>query len=205
MAQSRPARKVQLSELREKFGLCRSDEASFFREWETALPSLTAAEQERLDQVRAHYLYLLEYPVLESIVKMVVLSPVLELAGFYNPPFRVSGEVGVQVTATDGDEVIQGSIDVLVVQQQLWVTVIEAKNSELSLTKALPQTLAYLLAGAEQQKPVFGAILNGTEFLFLKLVAGAEPRYGLSNTFSLLNQGNDLYQVVRILKRLCHE
>ncbi len=119
MVQSRPARKVQLSKLREKFGLCRSDEASFFPEWETDLPSLTAAEQERLDQVRTHYLYLLEYPVLESIVKMVVLSPVLELAGFYNPPFRVAGEVGVQVTALDGDEDIQGNIDVLVVQQKL--------------------------------------------------------------------------------------
>ncbi len=81
---------------------------------------------------------------------------------------------------------------------------IEAKNSELSLTKALPQTLAYLLAGAEQQKPLFGAILNGTEFIFIKLIGGAEPKYSLSNTFSLLNRGNDLHQVVRILRRLGH-
>lgn len=191
-----------MSDLRDKFGLTRTDEAAFFPEWETDLPELSVAEQRRLDEVRSHYLYLLEYPVLESIVKMVVLSPILELAGFYHPPFRVSGEVGVRVTAYDNGEVIQGSIDVLVVQQQLWVTVIEAKNSELSLTKALPQTLAYLLGGAAQQRPVFGAILNGTEFIFIKLMGGAEPRYGLSDTFSLLNRDNNLPGVVRILKRL---
>ena len=69
---------------------------------------------------------------------MVVLSPLLDLAGFYQPPFRVEGEINIRVSAEDEGEVIQGSIDVLVIREQLWVTVIEAKNSEFSLTKALP-------------------------------------------------------------------
>lgn len=201
MVQSQSARNIRLSDLREQFGLHRTEDPTFFTEWASALPELSAAEYDRLSQVRTHYLYLLEYQVLESIVKMVVLSPVLEVAGFYSPPFRVTGEVGVQIVVSDRTRPIRGNIDVLVVQKQLWVSVIEAKNSALSLTAALPQTLAYLIAGAQSQTPLFGAITNGTEFVFIKLVGGDNPVYGLSNTFSLLNLGHDLQRVTQIFRR----
>ncbi|MEM8505273.1 MAG: restriction endonuclease subunit R [Cyanobacteria bacterium P01_D01_bin.1] len=201
MVQSQSARNIQLSDLRDQFGLRRTEDAAFFTEWASGLPKLSSAEYDRLSQVRTHYLYLLEYQVLESIVKMVVLSPVLEIAGFYSPPFRVTGEVGVQVSASDDNRLIRGNIDVLVVQQRLWVSVIEAKNSAFSLTAALPQTLSYLMAGAQSQAPLFGAITNGTEFIFIKLVGGSNPVYGLSNTFSLLNLGHDLQQVTQIFRR----
>ncbi|NET52788.1 MAG: hypothetical protein F6K09_30180 [Merismopedia sp. SIO2A8] len=131
-----------------------------------------------LDRAKRNYLYLLDDPVMESIVKMVVLSPMLDLAGFYSPPFRVKGEMSVQVSAEDEGEVIQGSIDVLVLQQQLWVTVIEAKNSELSVTKAILQTLAYMLASPQPERPTFGCVLNGSEFLFLKLVHAQNTERG---------------------------
>jgi len=90
-------------------------------------------EQRILDRLKRNYLYLLEYPVMESLVKMVVLSPLLDLAGFYEPPFRVEGETNIQIAAEDEGERIQGCIDVLVIQEQFWVTVIEAKNSEFSI------------------------------------------------------------------------
>jgi hypothetical protein len=106
--------------------------------------------------------YLLEYPVVESIVKMVVLSPLLDLAGFYEPPFRVDGETNVRVSAEDEGEVIQGSIDVLVIQGQLSVTVIEAKNSEFSLTKAIPQALACMLTCLNPDRPLFGTVLRSS-------------------------------------------
>jgi hypothetical protein len=138
---------------------------------------------------------------MESIVKMVVLSPLLDLAGFYEPPFRVDGETDIQVSAEDEGEAIQGCIDVLVIQGEFWVTVIEAKNSEFSITKAIPQALAYMLATPALEKPTFGLVLNGSEFLFLKLVRDNVPQYATSNLLSLLNRGNDLYPVLRILKR----
>lgn len=202
MAQSIAARTVKLHDLKAKFGLQRVEAESFFQEWLTDLPELSDGEQQALDRVKRNYLYLLEYPVMESIVKMVVLSPLLDLAGFYEPPFRVDGEVDVRVSAEDEGEVIQGSIDVLVIQEALWVTVIEAKNAEFSLTKAIPQALAYMLAAPQRDRPLFGAVLNGSEFLFIKLVLDDVPKYGLSDVFSLLNCGNDLYPVLRILKRL---
>lgn len=200
MTQAIAARKVKLHDLKTKFGLQRVEDEQFFREWLDELPELTAVERQALDRVKRNYLYLLEYLGMENIV-MAVLSPLLYLAGFYEPPFRVDGENKVKVSTIDEGEVIQGSIDVLVIQGQLWVSVIEAKNSEFSLTKAIPQTLAYMLARPNQEKPAFGVVLNGSEFLFIKLVQANVPQYALSDVFSLLNRGNDLYEVVRVLKR----
>jgi hypothetical protein len=47
-----------------------------------------------------------------------------------------------------------------------------------------------------------GFILNGSEFLFLKLIHSTSPQYATSNLFSMLNQGNNLYRVLQILKCL---
>lgn len=200
MVQSIPARKVKLSDLREQFGLQWVEAETFFQEWLGDFPALTAEQRKTLDQVKASYRYLLEYPIMESIVKMVVLSPLLNIAGFYGPPFRVTGETDIKVSAKDEGELIQGSIDVLVVQNQLWVTVIEAKNSHFSIAKAVPQTLAYMLASPQPERPVFGLVTNGSEFLFLKLVQGMTPQYATSDIFSIWNRQNDLYAVTQILK-----
>jgi len=206
MTQAIAARKIKLAELKGLFNLRYTEDLSFFSEWQDSFPALNESEQQALDRVKRNYLYLLEYPVMESIVKMVVLSPMLDLAGFYAPPFRVDGETSIQVSAEDEGDLIQGSIDVLVLQNRLWVTVIEAKNSEFSITKAIPQTLAYMLAAPESTAPFFGLVLNGSEFLFLKVLRpeapGNEVLYSRSNLFSLLNQGNDLYRVLQVLKRL---
>lgn len=202
MPQTVAARKVKLHDLKTQFGLQQVQDDAFFSEWHHDLPELTPAEQQALDRIQQNYLYLLEYPVMESIVKMVVLSPLLDLAGFYAPPFRVDGETSIQVSAEDEGDLIQGCIDVVVIQEQLWVTVIEAKNSEFSITKAIPQALAYMLAAPRSDGPTFGLVLNGSEFLFLKLVRGESPQYATSDLFSLLNRGNDLYFVLRFLKQL---
>jgi hypothetical protein len=142
MAPAIAARNIKLHDLKVKFGLQQLEDEQFFSEWLHDLPELTLLEQQALDRVKRNYCYLLDYPVMESIVKMVVLSPLLDLAGFYEPPFRVDGEVNIRVTAEDEGEVIQGNIDVLVI-----------------------------------------------------------PQCGLSDVFSLLNRGNNLYSVLQIFKR----
>lgn len=177
MTQAIAARKIKLHDLKVKFRLQQVDDEDFFREWFDELPKLSSVEKQALDRIKNNYFYLLEYPVMESIVKMVVLSLLLDLAQFYEPPFRVSGETGIKVSAEDQGEIIQGSIDVLVIQEQLWVTVIEAKNSEFSITKAIPQALAYMLAAPNSENPIYGLVLNGSEFLFIKLILGEIPRY----------------------------
>jgi hypothetical protein len=202
MATTIAAHHLKLHDLRTQFNLHRSTAADFFREWQVTGIALSDREKDMLDRVRHNYLYLLEYPVIENIVKMVVLSPLLDLAGFYEPPLRVQGEANIQVSGEDEGVVIRGYIDVLAVQDTLWILGIEAKNSEFSLTKAMPQALAYMLSNLHSNQPTFGLVLNGSECLFLKLVPGDVPEYATSNMFSMLNQSNDLYRVVQILREL---
>ena len=160
---------LTLHDLKTRFKLQKSEAADFYLECRGQSVVLTESEHRVLDRLKRNYLYLLEYPAMESIVKMVVLSPILDLAEFYEPPIRVEGEASIQMSAEDEGKIIQGSIDILVVQEMLWVTVIESKNSEFSITKAIPQTLVYMLANPRVHRPYFGLVVNGSEFLFLKL------------------------------------
>ena len=202
MVQTVPANKVELHELKANFGLQLAEKDTFFPEWSEGLPEISDAEKQALDRIKKNYLYLLDYPIMESIVKMIVLSPLLDLAGFYAPPFRVEGERNVSVSAVDEGETIRGSIDVVILHNQLTVTVIEAKNSTFSINTAMPQALAYMLAESSAEKPKYGLVLNGSEFLFLKMIQEDFAYYDTSNIFSLINKGNDLYLVLRILKRI---
>lgn len=201
MVQTIQAKDLSLHDVKVKFGLRLASDEQFFREWRDELPEPNDLEKRSLAQVKADYLYLAEYPILESIVKMVVLSPLLALAGFYRPPFRVTAEAPVQIAAEDEGEIVQGRIDVLVLQNQLWVLVIEAKKSQFSLEPAIPQALAYMMANPNADKPAFGFVTNGSNFIFIKLTKQDTPRYALSDEFTL-RRGNDLYNVLIILKRL---
>jgi hypothetical protein len=97
---------------------------------------------------------------------------------------------------------ITGEIDVLVLSQKLWILVIEAKKLDYSLEVARPQLLAYMLTAPLANRPVFGLMMNGVDFRFVKLDQVQNPQYAVSTAFNLFNPGNDLYSVLRILKRL---
>lgn len=202
MIQTVRAESLNLHDIEAKFGLQLTVDPQSFTEWSEELPEISASEKQALDRVKASYLNLAKYPMLENTVKMVVLSPLLDLAGFYLPPFRVTSEESIQVTAEDEGVLIQGRIDVLVLQEQLWVLAIESKSTTFSISLALPQLLAYLLSTPHPTKPAFGLITNGSDFIFIKLTQQPTLQYALSRIFSLLNPGNDLYGVLSTLKRL---
>lgn len=203
MVQTLPAREITLHQLTEKFGLQLVEDEQFFREWQDDLPEITEAEKQRLDRVKASYSNLLEDPpLLENTVKMVVLSPLLDLAGFYLPPFRIRSEKSIEISLEDEGLIIKGQIDVLAVCAQFWVVVIESKQAAFSLEVGRSQLLTYMLANPHPDRPTYGLILNGSNFRFLKLVKGETYQYALSRIFDLFNPGNDLYQVLRVLKRL---
>ncbi|MEQ9482093.1 tetratricopeptide repeat protein [Coleofasciculus sp. F4-SAH-05] len=69
----------------------------------------------------------------------------MELAGFLDPPFRIRSPYGVGLELDDPEEIIRGFIDTLVVQEQLWILVIESKRTSIPVPAALPQLLAYML------------------------------------------------------------
>ncbi len=196
------ARNLSLSDVEERFGLMEVDDAAWFREYQGQLQEPTASERAWLDQVRADFLAISKHPLHEEIVKMVVLAPLLSLAGLCRPPFLPVAEKSVEVSLEDRDETVRGRVDVLVLHQQLWVTTIEAKRKGLNVSEALPQALFYMLSNAADELPRYGLVTNGSHFIFIKLVAGAEPRYALSEEFGLRREPNELYGVLGILRRL---
>ena len=112
------------------------------------------------------------------------------------------GEESIEISAEDEGEIIRGRIDVLVIQEQFWLLVIESKRSSFSLLEAIPQALVYMLANPNQDKPTFGLVTNGSDFIFLKLTKENQPRYATSDQFTLLKRKSELYQVLSVLKNL---
>ena len=196
-------RNIGIAYLEERFGLEQTDNEAFFTECVENLPEISELEKQYLDKVKFHFLRLVKYPPLsEETVKLVVLSPLLSLAGFYDEPFFIRSESSIEIAVEDQEEVIRGRIDVLVIQQQLWLLVIESKKTAFSLLEAIPQALTYMLANPQPTKPVFGLVMNGSDFIFLKISQINQPQYALSDQFTLLRRENELYQVFRILKKL---
>ncbi|MGK7923352.1 MAG: restriction endonuclease subunit R, partial [Trichodesmium sp.] len=101
MVENIQAQNIELYQLQEKFDLQRTNDDQFFPEWQENLPELSDEDKRALDEVKKDYFHLSTYPILEPIVKMVVLSPLLKLAGFYRPPFYLSAEKEVQITSED--------------------------------------------------------------------------------------------------------
>jgi hypothetical protein len=203
MVQVIQAQNVSIAYLEEKFGLRQSQSEDFFREWFDSLPEITDLEKQYLDRVKTNFLRLAKRPpILENAVKMVVLSPLLDLAGFYREPFLLATEESIELAIEDKDEIVRGRIDVLVIQQQLWLLVIESKRASFSLLEAIPQAIAYMLANAHPEKPVFGCVTSGEDFQFIKLIKQDKYEYALSDKFTLSRRENELYQVLRILKKL---
>ncbi|MEQ8975471.1 MAG: restriction endonuclease subunit R [Coleofasciculus sp. C1-SOL-03] len=203
MVQTIQAENITLRELITFYGLQLVEDDQFFREWQDNLPELTNQEKQLLDQIKAGYINLRNYPpLLENTVNIAVLSPLLFVGQFYLPPFHIKLEKSVQIATEDGGSVIKGRIDVLLLNEQFWVSVIESKQVAYSVEAGLDQILAYMLATPHPDKPVFGMITSGGSFMFIKLVKGEPPQYTTSDIFDIRNRGNELYNVLSILKRL---
>lgn len=202
MVQTIAANTATLRDLKQALGLQQSLDSAFFWEWQQDMPPLSEAEQQLLNRVKANFMALMEDPpMLENSVKMVVLSPLLDLAGFYRKPFRIETETSIDLELEDDGIVIRGRIDVLVLKEQFWLLVIESKRSDFAVTRAIPQALAYMLSNPKLIDPTFGLITNGNEFLFLKATRQPTAQYANSRLFSLINPNNELYTVLQTLKQ----
>jgi len=192
-----------LAAVETRFALSRSDDSSFFSEWRGTLPELSVLEQDRLHLIwqRLHY-HRADGDLLEGSVMLRVASPLLELAGFYDPPFKLKAEATVEIAVDDGEKILRGRIDALILQQNLWVLVLEAKKTTISTRSALPQALAYMLANTQLAQPTFGMMTNGDDVLFVKLGSKPNPQYGLSRGFSLYTLLEELQSALQILKQI---
>ncbi|MEO1761621.1 MAG: type I restriction endonuclease subunit R [Cyanobacteria bacterium J06629_18] len=191
-----------LADAEDRFGFIRIEDEQFFSEWCEELPTITEADKENLDVLRRRYLYhRAGGNLLEGTVMLLLVSPLLALAGFYDPPFRIKAEESVDVVVDDGEEILRGRIDVLVLQDRFWVMVLESKKTTLSVWTAVPQALAYLMANPNPNLPVFGMVTNGDDILFIKVAQADTPQYNLSRVFAPFTSAKELYTVLQILKR----
>jgi hypothetical protein len=160
-----------LAQAVEQFGLAQSDDPMVFPEWQQTFPPMAATQQLELEQLRRRYLYHRSAgQLLEETVKLLMVGPLLAVAGFYDPPFRVRAEESIQLTCSDGETILKGRIDAIVVRDSLWVIVVESKKTMLSVWSALPQALAYLMTNPQSEQPTHGLITNGDEIVFVRLL-----------------------------------
>jgi hypothetical protein len=188
--------RVEGAELRNPLQM--TQDLAFFPEWQGTMPGVTDRERETLTQIQADYLYMSEDVMHENAVKMVVLSPLFSLAGFYRAPFRIASEKMVKIQTTDDGKVFRGFIDVLVLHQNLWALVVESKRNTFSLEVARPQALTYMLANPHLDRAAFGLISNGVNFRLLKLLG---QQYGESDEFYLGNLA-DMERLLQVLKQV---
>jgi hypothetical protein len=198
MVQTLAIERLTIYGLEQRFGLQEVADGSFFSEWQGDLPALSSAEQERLARVEAAYANLERRSLLENTVKLAVVAPLLDLAGLFLPPFYVTTEKSVEITALTDELTLKGRLDVLVLKDQLWVLVIESKRAEFSLKVGIPQVLGYMLAAPESPLPLYGLVTNGSSFVFLKLVG---RQYARSKEL-ILDQDEGLAKTLQITKAL---
>lgn len=197
-----------IKEAEVQFNLLPTTDVNFFTEWREDLPTITEIEKTVLDRIKARYRYhRASGNLAESLVNLVVLSPLLELAGFYDAPFQIKEEVPIEVSVISPiseteSELLRGRLNFLVVSNELWIVVLEPKGTELNLDIAIPQTLAYMMANPQSEYPTFAMITNGGEFFFIKVIKQGTPQYDISRIFSHLPLNNEFYEVLRILKRI---
>ena len=190
-----------LNDLQQRLGLLQSQDYNFFSEWTDNLPSLSTQEKASINRLKQRCDYhRADGLLLEGTINLVVTAPLLELLGFVDPPFRLKSPYGVALELEDPVEVIRGFIDVLVLQERLWVLTVESKRTSISVPAAFPQLLSYMAANPGRSLPNYGMATNGDEFVFLKLGDGNE--YDVSRSFSLFPQRHELGQVAQILKHL---
>ena len=187
------ARDISLYELEEKFGLQVTTGANFFIEWTENLPILSDGEKQALSRVKSNYLNLNKRRSMsEEAVKMVVLSLWLDLARLYQPPFEIETETSVEIYAEYEGVIVKGNIDVIFIQKRLLIFVIESKSSKFDVMSALREALAYMLNNPNPVQPIFGLLINGREFVFVKLIQQEQPRYARSYALSI-ERDSELY------------
>ncbi len=195
-----------LADVESRFNLRRTENEQFFTEWHEDLPEIIDTEKVSLDLIRRRYLYhQADGNLTEGTVSLLIGSPLLERAGFYDYPFKMRGEASVEIVLDDDDdevETLRGRIDVLVLQHRFWVTLLESKRTTISEMSALPQTLTYMMANPYPDKPAFGMMTNGDGIIFVKLSQQGTPQYDISRVFSPAPLRNELYTVLQILKRI---
>jgi hypothetical protein len=176
-----------------------------------SLEPLSELEQQEILKIRTDFRrYLSAGKVSEELVKFLVLSPLMRLAGFFDIPIELTMEDSIPIEVEDGDTLIKGRLDVLAVNQpdaelaaaQFWILVVEAKNSAIDPWAGLPQLLTYAYKSLQQQSSVWGLTTNGRNYQFVYLTRGNPCTYQILPDLSLTDRARSLL-LGQVLKAIC--
>ena len=186
-----------IAEAEKRFNLYRSPFNNFFTEWTSSLPQISDRDQTDIDTLWNRYIYHRSGGhLLENTVMLLLVSPLLTIAGFYDPPFRIKAEESVRITVSDSEEILQGRIDLLILCDRLWVIVLESKKTMLSVWCAVPQAFSYAMVNPEKDRPLFAMLTNEDDILFIKI---QDKQYAFSRIFSPFSSKIDLENSLQIL------
>ena len=199
---------LDISDIERQFKLKQNYDPLFFSEWHLDLSPLSSEEIAYCDRIKRSYLHNRSQGIQENAINLLVISPLLYLAGCLEPPYKVRTEQSVEIAITDQDLVYKGRIDTLVIQEEsknkayehLWIVVIESKRPKLNFFEAVPQALTYMMASPNGDLATYAIATNGDGFIFIKRQGN---EYAFSSDFSMFSQpNNQLYSVLQILKKI---
>jgi hypothetical protein len=96
-----------IAEAERRFGLIRNEDPDFFWEWQQFSAEITPQDESQLADLRRRYVYHRSAGhLLENTITLLLASPLLMIAGFYDPPFRVRAEESVKLVIQDSEEVL---------------------------------------------------------------------------------------------------
>lgn len=179
-----------------------------------SLEPLTDSERQDLEEIRLIFEdYYEEGKILEGQIKLLLLSPLMWLSGFYHPSIRITLEEGIAtIHLEDEDTVVKGRMDILAATKiqpetravSLWILLIECKNSSIDALEGLPQLLAYAYTKLEQQESVWGVTTNGKNYQFVYIQQGNPPTYQLLPELNLIRpeQAVELLRVLKAIRKL---
>ncbi len=209
MTQNLEANQVSLNDVRSLLKL-EEREGNAFTDF-FSLEPLSELEQQEILKIRTDFRrYLFAGKVSAKLVKFLVLSPLMRLAGFFDIPIVLTMEDSIAIEVEDADTLIKGRLDVLAVNQpdaelaaaQFWILVVEAKNSAIDPWAGLPQLLTYAYKSLQQQSSVWGLTTNGRNYQFVYLTRGNPCTYQILPDLSLTDRERSLL-LAQVLKAIC--
>lgn len=178
------------------------------------LEAISETEHQELVRIREDFRpYLRGKRALEGQVRLVVVAPLLRLAGFYQPLIELKVEEDIsRIYIEDEDTIITGQFDIIAVRNNppgsgaldFWILVIETKRSGLDVFEGLPQLLTYAHQSLEHQPAVWGLITNGMRYQFVYLQQGDPKTY---QQLPLLNlfEPDSAVLLLQVLRAIRHQ
>jgi hypothetical protein len=173
---------------------------------------LPLIELSQVQSIRANFLtYIRRGKVSEGQARQISINPILELAGYNQPPIELRIEEDIdRIDIKDKDTHIRGRLDIVAINRTvntsatslLWVLIVESKNLSASEFTGIAQMLTYAHGSLKTQSAVWGLVTNGATYQFFHIQQGETPTYQYLPSLRLLehDRASQLIQVLAAIR-----